>query len=103
MRPALKPGLRRLWRDSGSLQFGIEPAVVLRGLGPAEAAFVLGLDGTADRATAVSRAVATGLDAELAERLLEWLSDHGVIEDAALDRTHLRRLSRLDRERLGPD
>ncbi|OAA24924.1 dinucleotide-utilizing enzyme [Frankia sp. EI5c] len=37
MRPVLKPGLRRLWRDSTTLQIGVDPlrAVILTGIGPA--------------------------------------------------------------------
>ena len=47
MRPALKVGLRPLWRDQGTLQIGIDPrrARALTGLGKAAAVVSL-LDGT---------------------------------------------------------
>lgn len=105
MRPVLKPALRRVWRDSTTLQFGLDPerAVVLSGLDLAAARFVEGLDGTSDEAEVLDRAPALGLGRDRAGRLLELLYRCGVLEDAGADRRRLSSLPVTDRDRLGPD
>ncbi len=97
MRPILKPGLRRLWRDGSTLQIGVDPvrAIVLGGLTARDASVLDMLDGTRSREQVLS-----SLDAARRE-LVVLLEDTGMIEDAApADRSPL---SMLDHERLVPD
>ncbi len=101
-RPALKPGLRRLWRDPHTVQFGTDPdtAVVVPEVDDAVAAFLLGLDGHQTRAQVVS---AGGLPPETASVLLDGLVAHGVLDDAAAVSTPFGRSLRARRARLGPE
>lgn len=103
MRPALKAGLRPLWRDRDTLQIGVDPrrAFALTGIGGAAAVVSL-LDGSRDTA-GVERAAARehGVPAAVTRHVLELLADAGALDDfpAALHRSlpaHLR-------ARLGPD
>jgi hypothetical protein len=104
-RPKLKAGLRRVWRDAGTLQLGLDPAgaVVIGGLDPATAALVEGLDGTRDLAGVFTAAGQLGIDASRAAAVLDLLTRSGVLDDAAADHRALGALEQLDRDRLAPD
>jgi bacteriocin biosynthesis cyclodehydratase domain-containing protein len=104
-RPALKPALRRVWRDGSTLQIGVDPAraLVVGDLDEGLAQWLESLDGTRERADAVDSAADFGAEPAAAGRLLDLLTGAGVIEDCAADRAVLRELSPLERERLGPD
>jgi bacteriocin biosynthesis cyclodehydratase domain-containing protein len=82
MRPALKPGLAMVWRDSDTLQIGIDPrrAVALAGLGQA-AALIRLLDGSRDHAAMLATAQAMGIPAEAADRVISLLAAAGVLDD----------------------
>jgi hypothetical protein len=103
MRPLLKPALRRLWRDGTTLQLGVETdrALVLLDVGPTEAAFLAGLDGTADRRAVLAGGAALGLNRRDAAALLDLLADHDALDDASLE--PLPGLDQADRDRLAPD
>jgi hypothetical protein len=82
VRPALKAGLRPVWRDRQTVQIGIDPrrAVALTGMG--DAAAVIGLlDGSRDRDQVVSAAGALGVPAPVTERILTLLAAGGVLDD----------------------
>jgi hypothetical protein len=82
MRPALKVGLRPLWRDKGTLQIGIDPrrARALTGLGKAAAVVSL-LDGSRDTAEVVRAAATHGIRQEIVHRVIELLATAGVLDD----------------------
>ena len=82
MRPALKAGLRPLWRDDGTLQIGVDPrrARALTGLGKAAAVVSL-LDGSRDTAEVVRTAEAYGIRQEIVYRVIELLASAGVLDD----------------------
>jgi len=103
VRPLLKPALRRLWRDSSSLQLGVDPgrALILQDLAPPQARLLLGLDGTATREEVLQRAAGWGLDPSHVADMLDQLAGLGMLEDADLTRTG--GLGDLDRDRLAPD
>jgi bacteriocin biosynthesis cyclodehydratase domain-containing protein len=82
MRPALKVGLRPLWRDQDTLQIGVDPrrARALTGLGKA-AAIVSLLDGSRDTAEVVRTAETYGIRQEIVYRVIELLASAGVLDD----------------------
>jgi hypothetical protein len=82
MRPALKVGLRPLWRDSDTLQIGVDPrrARALTGLGKAAAVVSL-LDGSRDTGEVVRTAGRYGIREEVANRVIELLASAGVLDD----------------------
>ena len=82
MRPALKAGLRPVWRDGDTLQLGVDPrrAAALTGLGEA-AALVSLLDGSREVAEVVAAATARGIAPEAADRVLGLLASAGVLDD----------------------
>jgi hypothetical protein len=82
MKPALKVGLRPLWRNQGTLQIGVDPrrARALTGLGQA-AAIVSLLDGSRETAEVVRTAEAHGIRPETAYRVIELLASAGVLDD----------------------
>jgi bacteriocin biosynthesis cyclodehydratase domain-containing protein len=82
MRPALKVGLRPLWRDQDTLQIGVDPrrARALTGLGKA-AAIVSLLDGSRDTAEVVRTAGTYGIRQEIVYRVIELLASAGVLDD----------------------
>lgn len=82
MRPALKAGLRPLWRDRDTLQVGVDPrrAAALTGLGRA-AAIVSLLDGSRDAVEVVRAAAAHGITPDAANRVLGLLASAGVLDD----------------------
>ncbi len=82
MRPAIKAGLRPLWRDKDTVQIGVDPrrARALTGLGKA-AAMVSLLDGSRDTAEVVRTAAAYGIRQEAAHRVVGLLASAGVLDD----------------------
>ena len=82
MRPALKVGLRPLWRDQGTLQIGVDPrrARALTGLGKA-AAIVSLLDGSRETPEVVRAAATYGIRQEIVHRVIELLATEGVLDD----------------------
>jgi bacteriocin biosynthesis cyclodehydratase domain-containing protein len=83
-RPRLVTGLRPVWRDGGSVQFGVDPtrAVVVESVTEGWMRLLLELDGRRDDAEVVAAAGAAGLDPVTAERLLAELRAAGVLADA---------------------
>jgi hypothetical protein len=102
MRPALKVGIRPLWRDGDTVQIGVDPrrARALTRLGKAAAVVSL-LDGSRDAEQVVRTAETYGIPQADAERVIGLLATAGVLDDfpaesrAALP-GHLR-------SRLGPE
>jgi bacteriocin biosynthesis cyclodehydratase domain-containing protein len=82
MRPALKAGLQPLWRDTDTVQIGIDPrrAVALTGLGKAAAVLTL-LDGSRDTDELVRTACDLGVPPETANHVLRLLASAGVLDD----------------------
>jgi bacteriocin biosynthesis cyclodehydratase domain-containing protein len=82
MRPALKAGLRPVWRDRDTLQIGVDPrrAAAVTGLGRAVALLSL-LDGSREEAEVVRAAAARGIAPETADRVLGLLASVGVLDD----------------------
>ena len=105
LRPLVPPALTRVWRGADRLQLGVGTAapVVLAGVDPRDASFLLGLDGRADRAGALAHAATLGLTPSRAERLLELLDAGQCLGDAATDARSLATLDASDRQRLAPD
>ena len=102
MRPALKAGLRPLWRNRDTLQIGVDPrrARALTGLGKA-AAIVSLLDGSRDTATVMRTASDYGIAPEAVDRVLGLLASAGVLDDFP---AHLHRaLPDYLRSRLAPE
>ena len=101
-RPILKPGLRRLWRDPHTVQFGADPdtAVVVPDVDDRVAEFLLTLDGRWTRSQAVA---ASGLPHDTADALLDHLVGAGVVDDAAAVSAPFGRTLKARRERLGPE
>ena len=102
VRPVLKPALRLLWRDTSTLQLGVDRrhAVVLDLVEPSSAAVLGLLDGTRDWAGVLSAAAERGLDPDCAEEVLLLLAQHHALDDAAqpaVGRT------RAERDRRAPD
>jgi bacteriocin biosynthesis cyclodehydratase domain-containing protein len=94
LRPEIKPGLRRVWRDAATLQIGLTPdtGVVVTGLGPLDVQLIAHLDGTR-RVSDLSRwAGSHGVDHERVRDLLDLLHTAGVLSGAPADRAHLHRL-----------
>lgn len=82
MKPALKVGLRPLWRDGGTLQVGVDPrrARALTGLGKAAAVVSL-LDGSRETAEVVRTAETYGIRQETVYRVIGLLASAGVLDD----------------------
>src|SRR5260370_18660670 len=82
MRPQLKAGLLPLWRDTDTVQLGIDPrrAAALTGLGTAAAVLSL-LDGSRDADELVRTAQAHGIPAATTNRVLGLLASAGVLND----------------------
>ena len=82
MRPALKAGLRPLWRDRDTLQIGVDPrrARALTGLGKA-AAIVSLLDGSRDTAEVARTAATYGISQDAVDKVLGLLASAGVLDD----------------------
>ena len=102
MRPVLKPALRLVWRDTSTLQIGVDPRhrVVLENLTPLAESVLALLDGTRDCPAVVRAATRLGVDAQDTQTLIDLLSQAGAIDDAA---TPAPRLSPAERARLEPE
>lgn len=76
MRPVVKTALRRLWRDSTTLQIGVhhERAVVFAGIGEQVGRLLAAFDGAHDRSALRARARSLGLDASIVDRLVSMLT-----------------------------
>lgn len=85
MRPMLNPGLRRVWRDPSTVQFGVDvpEPVVLQGVDDSTAALLDRLDGSMSSAAFVQRAVQDGHEAAAVSKLLRELTQSGAVIDAA--------------------
>ena len=105
MRPVVKTALRRVWRDSTTLQIGVhhERAVVVAGIGEQVGRLLAAFDGAHDRSALRARARSLGLDASIVDRLLSILTEAAVLDDAATDTQPLAALPRIERDRLAPD
>ena len=102
MRPLLKPALRRLWRDSSTLQLGLTGphAVVLAGLTAADRTLLELLDGSRDVEALLDAAAEAGADREDARSLLTTLERAGALDDASVPSPGL---GEDERQRLAPD
>jgi hypothetical protein len=108
MRPLVHPALARVWRDSSTVQIGLDPAraVVLAGLGPADVAVLRRMDGVQDVGALRETAEREGGSTSTADRVVEILKTAGVLVDGnrvrpddpddalAPDRASLRLLDR---------
>jgi len=105
VRPVVKTALRRLWRDPTTLQIGVHPerALILGGVGNRTAELMAAIDGTRDSDDLRATACHLGLDAAVADQLLQLLLDASVVDDAAVSPVPLASLSHLERDRLAPD
>lgn len=105
MRPVMKTALRRVWRDSTTLQIGVqhERAVVVAGIGDQVGRLLASFDGAHDRSALRARARSLGLDAAIVDRLVSLLTEAAVLDDAATDARPLAVLPRVERDRLAPD
>ncbi len=82
--PRVKPALRRGWRDLDTVQFGMTPAHAMT-LGPVDTVtgtFLDLLNGTRGMGLLREEAVRMGLPEDHADRLVERLSDAGLLDDA---------------------
>jgi hypothetical protein len=88
MRLLIHPALARVWRDSSTVQIGLDPAgaVVLAGLGPAEIAVLRSMDGVRDVAALRAAAERAGGSASTADRLVQTMDAAGVLVDGNLFR-----------------
>ena len=82
MRPALKVGLRPLWRDKDTLQIGVDPrrARALTSLGKAAAVVSL-LDGSRDTAEVLRTAATHGIPPGDTEQVIGLLAMAGLLDD----------------------
>jgi bacteriocin biosynthesis cyclodehydratase domain-containing protein len=82
----LKPALRQVWRDEGTLQLGLASrrAVVLDGLAPEDAALFDLLDGSRDVRSVFDAASRAGCPPDRAARLIELLAAADALDDAPL-------------------
>jgi len=105
LRPVLKTAMRRLWRDSTTLQIGVQHdrAVVVTGIGEQVGRLLAAFDGAHDEPALRARARSLGLDASIVDRLVAILTEAAVLDDAATDSRPLGSLPRVERDRLAPD
>jgi bacteriocin biosynthesis cyclodehydratase domain-containing protein len=83
MRPALKAGLLRIWRDRDTLQIGVDPRRATALVGMEHARAVLGLlDGSRDWAAIISAAEGSGVPPGAAHRVLGLLASAGALTDS---------------------
>lgn len=105
MRPQLKTALRWMWRDTDTVQIGVDPehAVVLRGMSVALSTVIKGLDGRFTEDIVLARAAARGVDDRAARAMLRALTDGGAIADAEPAESLVAELPPAERDRLAPD
>ena len=103
-RPMVNPGLRRVWRDTRTLQFGVDVSrpVVVHDLTAGMAQLVSALDGTLTHSEVSELAHALGLDLDIVDALISRLESQGVIVDGN-NWPGSRHLSRRARDRLLAD
>jgi len=84
LRPTLVPGLRRLWRDRHTIQFGLDPAraVVLELAEPAVAQVLDRLDGRHAERGVIAYAARHGIAEADVRALLDTLSEAGLLVPA---------------------
>jgi len=101
MRPALRSGLRPLWRDHDTVQVGVDSrrAVAISG-GHRSADVIRLLDGSRNREEIIAEASRQGVPAAVAERVIALLTIGGAIVDFPAD--SLRSMPRELRLDLGP-
>jgi hypothetical protein len=82
VRPALRAGLLPVWRDSDTIQIGVDPrrAVALTGASPAARLIGL-LDGSRDREQLLAAAAELDVPRPLAEQMLTLLAAAGLLID----------------------
>ena len=101
MRPALRAGLRPLWRDEETVQIGVDPRRALAISGARGAAHVIRLlDGSRSREEIVAEASQRGVPIPVAERVLTLLAVAGAVIDFPAEA--LRSMSRELRLHLAP-
>ena len=102
MRPLLKTGLVRTWRDATTLQLGLAPGrcAILSDASSAVAAALDQFDGTSTVQALIDSGPLTG---DVLIPLLQSLADGGLLEDADADTCALHSLPARERERLRPD
>ena len=105
MRPVVKTGLRRVWRDATTLQIGVDPerALVLGGVSDRTAELVAAVDGTRDAEQLRHLARRLGLGSAVADRLVGMLLEAAVVDDAGRWPGELAALGPGEQERLAPD
>ncbi len=83
MRPVLKAGLLALWRDSETLQVGVDHrrGFALSGLGRAPEAVLAVLDGSRDRVAVLAATAARGIPSDVTDRVLALLAAGGALND----------------------
>jgi hypothetical protein len=103
MRPTLKPGLLHLWRDSKTVQIGVDPrrGFAVTGLGDATAAVLAVLDGSRDRAALLAETATRGITADATDHVLALLAAGGALDDYPVTARHL--LPDATRARLAPE
>ncbi|WP_404816833.1 TOMM precursor leader peptide-binding protein [Streptomyces thermolineatus] len=79
----VKPAVRRGWRDARTLQFGVDPAraVLMEHVDRTTERLLGLLDGTRSVERVREEAGLLGLDPQRADRLLDLLAEHGVLDD----------------------
>jgi bacteriocin biosynthesis cyclodehydratase domain-containing protein len=82
MRPALKPGLVPVWRNTDTVQIGIDHrrAIALTGMGRAAGLISL-LDGSRDLGQLLAAAADLGIPAATVHRVLSLLAAGGALDD----------------------
>lgn len=85
MRPTVKPAVRVLWRDLRTVQFGVDPerALVVGGVDGAVGRLLRALDGTRTDRELQAYGRELGVDGAVTRRLLQWLGQARVVDDAA--------------------
>ena len=82
MRPALRTGLLAIWRDSDTVQIGVDPRRAVAITGMTSAADVIRLlDGSRDRDQVIAEADRRGVPAAAAEQVMTVLAAAGVLVD----------------------
>jgi hypothetical protein len=82
MRPALKPGLLPVWRNTDTLQFGIDHRRAIALTGMARAAGLISLlDGSRDLGQLLAAADDLGIPAATVHRVLSLLAAGGALDD----------------------